>query len=297
MRLVTRGNMDGLACAVLISANEDIEEIVLTHPQEVTDDRIDITANDILANLPYHPNCNKWFDHHQHGATLAEAPRELDGAYGLAPSAAHLVFEYYGGSNRLIRFAEMVHETDRVDAARLTPEDVSNPQGWIRLAFTIDSRTGLGAFQEYFLHLVALLKDAPPIEEVLKDPQVKRRCDILDESNAIFLDALKEYSRLEGNVVVTDFRPLQNPPIGNRFLVYTLFPDANVSVRLHWGPEQRFVVLALGHSIFNRTCKTDVGELAARYGGGGHAGAASVPLIEEADFQIQQVIAELKARG
>jgi hypothetical protein len=194
-------------------------------------------------------------------------------------------------------FAELVRETDRLDAAKLTPEDVLSPQRFIKLGFTIDGRSGLGTFETYFTHLVDLLKMGLSIERLLEDFSIARRCEVIESENASFRGDLLACSRVDANVVITDFRNLEHPPIGNRFLVYALFPDVNVSMRLHWGPGRAYPMLLLGHSIFNRTCKTNVGELAARYGGGGHRGAGSVPLQADADQHIQMVLAELKANG
>ncbi|MFL6201306.1 MAG: exopolyphosphatase [Thermoanaerobaculia bacterium] len=297
MRLVTRGDLDGLTCAVLLTLNEDVDGISLIHPQDITDGRADIRPGDIVANLPYHPNCAMWFDHHLHTATANIPQGEVRGAFAEAPSAAGLVYEYYGGEAAMPQFKELVRETDRLDSADLTPADVLAPEGYIKLGFTIDGRTGMGTFESYFLHLVDLLRIGTPIEHVLSDPGVQRRCDILDSENERFIEELKAYSRVDGNVVVTDFRPLDHVPIGNRFLVYAIYPEINVSVRIHWGPNREFPMLLVGHSIFNRTCRTNVGELAARYGGGGHKGAGSIPLMDEPDQQIRMVIAELKANG
>lgn len=297
MRLVTRGDLDGLTCAVLLTLNEDIASISLIHPQDITDGRADIRPDDIVANLPYHPSCAMWFDHHLHTATANIPQGEIRGAFAEAPSAAGLVYEYYGGEAAMPQFKVLVRETDRLDSADLTPADVLAPEGYIKLGFTIDGRTGMGTFESYFLHLVDLLKIGTPIEHVLSDPGVKRRCDILDSENERFIEELKACSRVEGNVVITDFRSLDHVPIGNRFLVYAIYPEVNVSVRVHWGPNREFPMLLVGHSIFNRTCRTNVGELAARYGGGGHKGAGSIPLMDEPDQQVRMVIAELRANG
>lgn len=297
MRLVTRGDLDGLTCAVLLSLNEDIDSISLIHPQDISDGRADIRPGDVIANLPYHPGCAMWFDHHLHTATANVPPEAFRGVFAEAPSAARLVYEYFGGEQAMPQLGELVRETDRLDSANLTPGDVLDPQGYIKLGFTIDGRTGMGTFERYFLHLVDLLKAATPIEEVLQDPAVRKRCEILDSENESFCTALRTHSRIEGNVVVTDFRDLDHTPIGNRFLVYALYPEVNVSVRIHWGPNRSFPMLLLGHSIFRRTCKTNVGELAARYGGGGHRGAGSIPLMDEPDQQIRMVVGELKANG
>ncbi|HYG65033.1 MAG TPA: exopolyphosphatase [Thermoanaerobaculia bacterium] len=297
MRLVTRGDLDGLTCAVLLSLNEEIDSIALIHPQDISDGRAEIRSDDIIANLPYHPDCAMWFDHHLHTATPNLPPEGFKGVFAEAPSAARLVYDYYGGEEAMPQLADLVYETDRLDSAQLTPDDVMAPQGFIKLGFTIDGRTGLGTFERYFLHLVDLLKSGTPIEQVLEDPQVKRRCQIIESENEHFCQALRNHSRVEGNVVITDFRDLDHTPVGNRFLVYALFPEVNVSARVHWGPNRSFPMLLLGHSIFRRTCKTNVGELASRYGGGGHRGAGSIPLLDEPDQQIQMVVRELQANG
>lgn len=297
MRLITRGDLDGLTCAVIITSNEPIDTVRLVHPQDITDRRVEVTKNDILANVPYHPACAKWFDHHLLTDNNPKPPAKFDGAYGLAPSAARLVYDYYGGVAKMPQFAALVAETDRLDSAQLTPADVTNPQGYIRLGYTIDGRTGLGAFEDYFLLLLELLK-SQPIEDVLRHPAVADRWQRIQAEEKKFRDATLAHSRLDGNVVITDFRSLEVIPAGNRFLVYTLFPQANVSLRVHWGPQKRFVVAAIGHSIFNRTCKTSIGELTARYGGGGHRGAGTTPLDPtRADDQIAEIIAELKRNG
>lgn len=297
MRIVTRGDLDGLACAVIISVNEEIDSIALIHPQDLTEGRADIQPTDVIANLPYHPSCAMWFDHHMHTATPAAPPPDFEGAFGQAPSAAHLVYEYYGGEESMPQYSEMVRETDRLDSANLTPEDVLDPQGFILLGFTIDGRTGLGGFKDYFLRLHRLLKAATPIDQVLEDAEVKRRSELMERENAHFRELLLAHSRVDGNVVITDLRGLDEVPIGNRFLVYALFPEVNVSMRLHWGPNKEYPMVLLGHSIFNRTCRSNVGELAARYGGGGHRGAASIPLMDEPEQQLRLILAELKAHG
>ena len=297
MRLVTRGDLDGLTCATLISLNAEVDAVTLIHPQDITENRFDVGPDDILANLPYHPACALWFDHHMHTATPAAPPPDFEGAFGPAPSAARLVYDYYGGEAAMPAYAELVRETDRLDSAELTPQDVIDPRRWIQLGFTIDGRTGLGAFEGYFLLLLDMLVRQRPVEEILAHPEVARRCRVMADSDAEFQEALRVHSRVDGNVILTDFRGLDRVPVGNRFLVYALYPQANVSLRLHWGPNRQYPMLVLGHSIFNRTCRTNVGELAARYGGGGHRGAASIPLMDEPEQQIRLVLAELKSHG
>jgi hypothetical protein len=295
MRLVTRGDLDGLTCAVIITSCEPVEEIALIHPQDITDKKFAVTSKDVLANLPYAPGCGKWFDHHLLTESNERPPEGFEGRYGLAPSAARVVYEYYQPSHpELDRHARLLLETDRLDAAQLNVEDVVDPKDYILLGFTLDPRTGLGTYQDYFHKLVGWLKDKP-IEELLAQPEVAERVRRMREQDAQFRELTLAHSRLEGNVVFTDFRGVSPLPVGNRFLVYTLFPQANISLRVHAGPDPQRVAVAVGHSIFNRTSRTSVGVLMSRYGGGGHRGAGTCLLpAEKADAFIAEMISVMR---
>lgn len=291
MRLITRADLDGLACAAILHRHETIGELLLTHPQEILDGKIEITSEDIVANLPCDSRCAKCFDHRP----LERRERGgVGGAQAEAASAAELVWRYYGQDPD---FAELVRAASRLDSANLEPEDVLDPQGYVLFGYTLDARTGLGAFQSYFRSCIDWVSTMP-IERILQQSEVRDRIRRMRDSEQSFRRALLDHSVLDGNVVVTDFRAYRPPPIGNRFLVYCLFPDANVSMRLHWGHDRRHLVAALGHSIFNRTCKTDVGELMTRYGGGGHERAGTAPLlVEEAEEKIEEILEVLKSSG
>jgi nanoRNase/pAp phosphatase (c-di-AMP/oligoRNAs hydrolase) len=301
MRLVTRGDLDGLTSAVIITMKEPVDDITLVHPQDITDKRVRITKNDILANVPYHPDAGVWFDHHLLTESNEKPPEQFVGRYAVAPSAARLVYDYYlerdPADESLKRFATLVHETDRLDSAQLTPADVEAPSGYILLGYTIDSRSGLGAFTDYFKKLVEWLKTMP-IEDVLAQPEVAARVERLRRDQEDFKRLLERNSFTLNNVVVTDLREIKQLPTGNRFLVYTLFPEQNVSLRVHWGPYHESVIAAVGHSIFNRTCNTSVGELMSRWGGGGHRGAGTCVLpLESAADAIDEILFELQNNG
>lgn len=301
MRLVTRGDLDGLTSAVIITMKERIDEVVLVHPQDITDKRLEIRGDDVLINVPYDPRCGMWFDHHLLTDSNEKPPDDFRGRHRIAPSAARLVYEYYlekePNDPSLLRLATLVGETDRLDAAQLTQSDVDEPRDYILLGYTIDSRTGLGSFEEYFVQLAEWLKTMP-IDEVLRQPDVAARVERIRSEQAEFKRLVARNSFQLNNVVVTDLREIERLPAGNRFLVYSLFPSANVSLRVHWGPRHDTVIAAVGHSIFNRTCNTSVGELMSRYGGGGHRGAGTcvLPLDRAADA-IDEILFELQANG
>jgi hypothetical protein len=292
MRIVTRGDLDGLVSSVLLSQVEDIKDITLIHPQDITDHKFPVEPRDILVNVPFDPRCALWFDHHAH--TVMPGPGGYKGAHGMAPSVARVVFDHYGGASRFPQYEAMVEATDRFDSANLMREDILDPKGTILLGFLIDPRTGLNTdFKLFFPDLVERLREKG-VDSLLKDTDLSVRVAVYRKNMTDFLSAIRAHSEVDSNVVVTDFRPLVKPPIGNRFLVYTAFPQCNVSLRVSWGPGHEFVAVNIGHSILDRSCPVDVGALCREYGGGGHRGAGACVLSPEmADLEIHDLIERL----
>lgn len=295
MHIITRGDIDGLASSVLLTLVENIRQILFVHPKDVQDGLIAVNQENIIVNLPYVHGCGLWFDHHISEEEKVKTIGDFNGAYGMAPSAARLIYNFYN-SPKFAPFEEMLKEVDRFDSGQLTPEDVANPQDWILLAYTIDPRSGLGpSFQKYFRWLVEYIKEVP-IKKVLQHPEVKKRAEKLHTEQNEFKNILAKHCKLDGNVVITDLRTLTQVSPGNRFLVFTLFPEANVEVRVFWGKGKQNIVIACGHSIFNPTCKTNVGKMFKEYGGGGHTGAGTCQIPEEkADAILKDIIQRLKA--
>ncbi len=298
MRLITRGDADGLACAVFLSITEKFDSIIFAHPKDMQDSKIDVMQNDIICNLPYHPDCNLWFDHH-----ISEENRDekvevgkFKGKFGLAPSTARLVYEYYNNS-KLKKFEDFLLAVDKIDSAQLDKSDVTNPKGWILLMMSLDPRTSLGDFEHYFFELVEWIKKYP-LKKILKQPEVQLRCDYVLSDLDQLKEALLKYTTLENNVIVIDFRDLKLIPMGNRFYEYILFPEGNISIRLFWGKDKHKIICAAGHSIFKRDSKTNIGLLLKKYGGGGLRGAGTCQLDPEtADKQIAEIIEHIKKDG
>ncbi|MGH2523474.1 MAG: exopolyphosphatase [Anaerolineales bacterium] len=297
MYLITRGDWDGLVCAVLLSAVENVERIEFAHPKAMQDGNVPVRPDAIIANLPYHPNCALWFDHHISEEEKAQHIGAFKGKFGLAPSAARLIYEYYADP-RLDRYLPLLEAADQYDSAQLKMRDVLIPEGYIQIAFTIDPRTSLSDvdYPQYFLHVWKRLQNAT-LEQVLADPVVAQMVERVKRDDLAFEEILFAHTRVEGNLAITDFRGLDKIPTGNRFLVHAHYPETNVAARIFTGKEGR-VVLALGHSIFKRDCRTNVGELLARYGGGGHRGAGTAQFRpEEAGAKIQEILETVKANG
>ena len=294
MRLITRGDLDGLTCALLLQEVENIENVDLAHPKDVQDGVVNITSDDILANLPYDARVGLWFDHHSSEA--AAPPAGFKGAYSVAPSAARVIADHYK-SPKFDRYKELLDETDRVDAAQLRMDDVTDPKAWILLGYTLDPRTGLGGFRDYFKKLMDLCS-TQPVEQVLQEPEVAERVRRVGVEEEEFKKHLLEVVKVENNVIYMDVRGMKNLPAGNRFLVYTLFPEQNVSLRVADGLAGKFFTVQGGHSIFNRTCKTDSGELMHKHGGGGHRGAGTCqPTVDVAEEAIADILGTLRRNG
>ncbi len=289
MKVWTRGDMDGLTSAVLLTQVEEVSELLFAHPKDVQDGKLPFGPEDVLVNLPYVPGCGLWFDHHiSEEGRLGGEPAGYRGRFEIAPSAARVIYNHYR-SPKFEAFRDLLEATDRLDGTSLTREDVENPRGWILLGLTLDPRSGLGPdFQKYFRWLVEYVKEVP-LEKVLAHYLVKTRCHRVRQEAAALKALLHERARPEGQVVVTDLRGQRDLPAGNRFLVFTLFPDSLAELRVFDGKDGR-TVLAAGHNIFNRVSTVNIGGLFARWGGGGHRGAGTCQVAPE---EAEKVIAEV----
>jgi len=280
-RLVTRSDMDGLVCAVILKQLNMIDEITFVHPKDMQDGTIEITQNDIITNLPYYEQAHLVFDHHE-----SESIRngEADNYIIIpdAPSAARVVYDYYGGAEKLPHIAQdMMEAVDKADAAQFSIDDILNPHGWELLSFLMDSRTGLGRFREFRVSNYQLMMDLidycidHTIEEIMQLPDVIERVELYNKYQDDFMDQLKRCTTIHNNLVVLDLREEEIIYPGNRFSIYALFPDTNISIHVLWGFKKQNTVFATGKSIVNRTSKTNIGELMLKHGGGGHNAAGT----------------------
>ncbi|MFD0674406.1 exopolyphosphatase [Cohnella sp. GCM10027633] len=301
MRLVTRSDFDGLASAVLLKKLGMIEEMKFVHPKDMQDGTVEITANDILTNVPYVPGCGMWFDHHASEVKrVKEEGHAFKGDARIADSAARVVYDYFGGRDKFgPAFDSMMEGVDKADAAKFGKEDILDPKGWDLLSFLMDSRTGLGRYRDYRISNYQLMEKLvelcalKTVEEILEDPDVKERVTRYFELDASFRDMLGQYTRTEGNVIITDLRGVETIYPGNRFLIYALFPEQNANLWIVDGFQKQNVSIACGHSIVNHTSAVHVGFLMREYNGGGHEAAGTCQIsYEDAD----RVIAELTER-
>jgi hypothetical protein len=302
MRLLTRSDFDGICCAVLLKELGLMDEMVYAHPKDLQDGKIAVGSNDILANVPYVPGCGLWFDHHSSEQERLQLIGKYEGESISAPSAARVISNYFN-SPKLSRFAEMLHSVDKVDSADLTEDEILNPAGWVLLGFICDPRTGLGYHRDYRISNLAFMCDlvdhirTKNIEEILSLPDTKERIAIYQENDQKAREFLKNYSRVEGSVLVTDARGVEDLPPSNRFLVYSLFPETNISIRMIDGKGKEFVSISVGYSILNRTAIIDVGSLMLKYGGGGHkaVGTCQVP-YNMADVALKQILSACNSK-
>jgi hypothetical protein len=307
MRLITRSDFDGLVCAVLLRELGQVEAIDFVHPKDVQDGKVAAGPNDILTNLPYVPGAGLWFDHHSSEQVRNDMSGvSYNGRFEVAPSAARVVCNYFaerGDGEKLRKFDDLLEAVDKSDSAQLSEQDVVSPSGWILLSYIMDPRTGLAYHHDYHISnrelMMKMVEWIPTksADEILTIPDVKERVDRYFQAQEEFRRVMREHSAVDGNVIVTDLRGV-SIPAGNRFLIYTMFPEANIQVRVFDGKKGEFVVIALGHSIFNRTSKTDVGRLMNRYGGGGHRGAGTCQVpVDRADAVMREIVAQCKQDG
>jgi len=301
MRLFTRSDFDGLACGALLSYLGLIDEWKFVHPKDIQDGMVEATDNDILANIPYIKGCKLWFDHHSSESERLGTHSYFEGVSKVAPSCARVVYEFYGGDAKLGKFQEMIHYVDKVDSGDLTADEILDPKGWILLGFIMDPRTGLGRFRNFTISnydLMTILAKAcaeKTIYEILEMPDVKERLDFYFQQRDLFIEMVKKYTKIDGNILLVDMRGVDTIYAGNRFIIYTLFPDQNISLWVVDGRNKSNVAITVGHSIINRTSTVDVGSLLLFYGGGGHRQVGTCQVsYDEADRIISEIIEKMK---
>ncbi|MDR0273238.1 MAG: exopolyphosphatase [Clostridiales bacterium] len=296
MDLLTRSDFDGLACAVILREIGLIGKWRFVHPKDLQDGHVRVTANDILANVPYVAGCGMWFDHHTSEWERIGKPEGFVGSLRKMDSAARVIYEYFRDRYDLSKFEQMLAEVDKVDSGKLTADDILNPQGWVLLGFLSDPRTGLGRFREFRISNYSLMEElidlcrTKPIEDILAHPDVKERIDLYNEQTELFKAMLNKHTKIQGNVIITDLRGVETINAGNRFLIYSLYPEQNISMWIIDGKNKENCAIACGYSILNRSATVDVGSVLLSYGGGGHkqVGTCQVPYDD-----ANQVIGEL----
>ena len=304
-RLVTRSDFDGLACAMVLKELDLIDDIKFVHLKDVQDGKVELSKNDITTNLPYDPRVALAFDHHESEMDRLKA-LETGGKLIIDPdarSAARVVYDYYGGKERFARISEELMEAvDKGDSADFTVDEILHPTGWVLLHYLMDPRTGLGRFRNFRISNYDLMMELidycmnHSIDEILEMPDVKERVTLYFEQAELFEAQLKRIARVEGKVVILDLRNEETIYAGNRFMIYALYPETQISVHVAWGFRKQNTAVMIGKSIVNKGSDVDIGELCLKYGGGGHHNAGTCQLENDVvDKELPDIIAALNA--
>ena len=303
-RLITRSDFDGLVCAMIFKELDMVDDIKFVHPKDMQDGLIEVSDRDISTNLPYVEGIHIAFDHHLSEKTRVGGDHDNHIIDPKAPSAARVVYDYYGGATKLPRITDEIMEAvDKADSAQFTMEDILHPQGWELLSFLMDDRTGLGRFRNFRVSNYELMMPLidycleHPIQDILELPDVKERVDMYFEQQDLFKQQLEKVHTIDGDVVVLHLKDEDPIYTGNRFLIYAMYPETKISVHVMWGLKKQNTVFTIGKSIVNRSSDVNIGEVCLQYGGGGHmnAGTCQVP-NEEADKLLLEIVDKLNKR-
>lgn len=303
-RLVTRSDFDGLVCAMILKELDLIDDIKFVHPKDMQDGLIEVTDKDISTNLPYVPGIHLAFDHHLSEVTRAAGKKENHIIDPDAPSAARVVYNYYGGKEKLARITDEIMEAvDKADSAQFTLDEILNPTGWVLLNYIMDARTGLGRFREFRISNYELMMELidycveHSIEDVLELPDVKERVQMYFEQQEKFKEQIERVHKIEGDVVILPLKEEDIIYTGNRFLVYAMYPEAKISVHVMWGLKKQNTAITIGKSIVNRSSNVNIGEICLKYGGGGHRNAGTCQLDnDKVDEILPEIIAQLNQK-
>ena len=303
-RLVTRSDFDGLVCAALLKKVGIIDEIKFVHPKDMQDGKVEVSSRDITTNLPYVEGVHLAFDHHLSETLRNPGERSNHIIDAKAPSAARVVYKYYGGEKTFpAEWNEMMEAVDKGDSAQYGIDEILNPTGWSLMNFLMDARTGLGRFKEFRISNYQLMMDlieqctTLSIEEILALPDVQERVKLFQEHAALAKQQIQRCSTVHGKLVVLDLRKEETIYAVNRFMIYALYPSCQISIHVMWGVKQQNTVFAIGKSILNRNSPVNIGELCLAYGGGGHQNAGTCQIAnKEANAKLNEIIEKVGAQ-
>lgn len=300
MRLITRSDFDGLACGALLKEAGIIDSWKFAHPKDLQDGLVEVTENDCLANVPYVEGCGLWFDHHSSEHERNELAGKYKGESRITPSCARIIYDYYGGKERFSHFDDMMEAVDKVDSGNLTIDDIQNPKGWVLIGFLMDPRTGLGRWREFTISNYQLMEKlieacrTMTTEEILALPDVKERIDVYFEQTDKFKEMVSAHTKVIGDLIVSDLRGVDPIYSGNRFMIYSMYPEQNISMWIVNGKGGKGCSCAVGYSILNRTSNVNVGSLMLKYGGGGHKAVGTCQFADEVmDENIKALINDI----
>ena len=304
-RLITRSDFDGLVCVMILKELKLINDIKFVHPKDMQDGLIEVTDHDITTNLPYVEGVKLAFDHHSSEVKRAGGPKPNHIIEPDAPSAARVVYNYYGGKEKLPRITDEIMEAvDKADSAQFTMEDILHPTDWVLLSYLMDARTGLGRFRNFRISNYELMMELidycleHPIKDILKLPDVKERVDLYFEQQELFKAQIERVHQMHGKVVVLPLKEEEIIYTGNRFLVYAMYPEAEISIHVMWGLKKQNTAVTIGKSIVNRSSDFDIGALCLKYGGGGHKNAGTCQLDnDKVDELLPKIIAEINGNS
>lgn len=305
-RLITRSDMDGLVCAVLLRELNIIDDITFAHPKDMQDGLVDVDDTVITTNLPFVEGVYMAFDHHASEMSRVTTHPGNHVIDPKAPSAARVVYDYFGGADAFPNISDdMMKAVDKADSAAFSKDEILEAKGWELLSFIMDARTGLGRFRDFnisnyqlMMKLIDTVRDHKSIGQILQMPDVKERVDLYNSHLPKFREQIERCSRLHDNLVLLDLRKEDTIWAGNRFMIYALFPKCNISMHVMWGKNKQNTVCAIGKSILNKTSKTHVGELCLSYGGGGHDAAGTCQIENlKSDVKIEEIIKKINKDG
>ncbi len=300
MRLITRSDFDGLACAALLKEAGVIDCWKFAHPKDLQDGLVEVTENDCLANVPFGDGCGLWFDHHSSEHERLQLEGKYKGESRITPSCARIIYEYYGGKETFPQFDEMMEAVDKVDSANLTMDEIQNPKGWVLVGFIMDPRTGLGRWRNFRIPNYQLMEElidacrTMTTDEILALPDVKERIDVYFEQAEKFKEMVQKHTRVEKDVIISDLRGVDPIYSGNRFMIYSMYPEQNISIWIVNGKGGKGCSAAVGYSVLNKTSNVDVGKLMLKYGGGGHKAVGTCQFDDEhMEEMLPKLISEI----
>jgi nanoRNase/pAp phosphatase (c-di-AMP/oligoRNAs hydrolase) len=298
-RLITKCDMDGLACGLLLKEVGLVDRILFAHPKDIESNKIEVGGDDITAGLPYRETACLVFDHYP-GALASKGARDNLIVDSSMPSTSRVICNHYKQTDNPRISKDLLVAVDKGFSADISIDEILSPTGWILLSYLIDQRTGLERYRRFGITNAQLIErlidhsSGQTIWEILNSPDVEERLTLYFSSMERCKAQLLRCSTVHYNLVVTDMRREEVVYPGNRFMIYALFPECNVSMHVINDANGTRTSFVVGKSIIDRSCSKDVGKILKGHGGGGHFNAGTCMVDRDSADELKgRLIGEL----
>ena len=203
-RIVADSDLDGLCAAAVLKSYNPKAEVIFSHAALVRSGKIDeiITSTTAMVDLPFHPNCGWYLDHHQTNKPNLEEEINFTKKGGVCnweatPSAARLAYNLLSPVIDLSHLEEIMPIVDALDSGQITLEEFLEDGPVLQLSRTISLKN-----IDYTQHLLELFSRGESIKDILSDEFVRKEVSRVRDERKKIQDYVSKNTRIINRLAI-----------------------------------------------------------------------------------------------